>query len=163
MGFCIQDVFNKNSKLPCRKTEQAKGTTFLRSQATLKLTSAYCAHAPGFLGFWWRNYKQVLMLDKGSGHTRPWFCLFCQAEQHCNLVQICPPVQISPLSHHNHLLSSLFCLLSSLFCAHATIDYCGGINIMGRYKQEDIFAQSCSAVQLGKKDKTMQGCGRILC
>ena len=54
-------------------------------------------------------------------YTRPWFCLFCQAEQHCNLVQICPPVQISPLQHHNHLLSSLFCLLSSLLCAHAAI------------------------------------------
>ena len=37
-----------------------------------------------------------------------------------------------------------------------TTNDCGGI--MGISKQEDIFAPSCSAVQLGRKDKTMDGC-----
>ena len=42
-----------------------------------------------------------------------------------------------------------------------TTNDCGGI--MGISKQEGIFAPSCSAVQLGRKDKTMEGCGRSLC
>ena len=49
------------------------------------------------------------MLNIGSGHTCPWFCLFCQAELHCNCNQ---------LYHHNHLLSSLFC---HICCTHAAI------------------------------------------
>ena len=42
-----------------------------------------------------------------------------------------------------------------------TTNDCGVI--MGKSKQVDIFAPSYSAVQLGKKDKTMDGCGRSLC
>jgi hypothetical protein len=42
-----------------------------------------------------------------------------------------------------------------------TTNVCGGI--MGKSKQVDIFATSCSAVQPGSKDKTMDGCGRSLC
>ena len=38
---------------------------------------------------------------------------------------------------------------------------CGGI--MRKSKQVDIFAPSCSAVQLGRKDKTIDGCGLSLC
>ena len=46
-------------------------------------------------------------------------CLFCQAEHHCNLV--------SPLYHYNHLLLSLFCLLSSLlYCAMPHTYYTSG-------------------------------------
>jgi hypothetical protein len=40
-------------------------------------------------------------------------------------------------------------------------NYCGGI--MGKSKQVDIFALSCRAVQLGKKDETMDGRGQSLC
>ena len=35
--------------------------------------------------------------------------------------------------------------------------------IMGKSKQADIFAPRCSAVQLGRKYKTMDGCGRSFC
>ena len=38
---------------------------------------------------------------------------------------------------------------------------CGGI--MGKYKQVAICAPSCSAVQPGGQDKTMDQCGRSLC
>ena len=41
-----------------------------------------------------------------------------------------------------------------------TTNDCGGI--MGKSKQVDTFAPSCSVVQLGRQDK-MDRCGRSLC